>query len=168
MGETALRAHPGHQNAGEMIGLGHRVHHQTEAVESADPAGGLVVAARHNLQGPCPALVHGFHPSALAGAETVDLKKRWARSGMLLRVASAGPEPAAPVAAVAKVVGHPETILQVAAIRPEAQLADARAPRVEALAFVEPQPQAYSRPAKSARRDLQLAEALVSEPQARA
>ena len=139
MDETALLGHPVHRDAVEMIGLVRRVHRQTEAVESADPVGDLVAAARHDLLGPCPAQVHGFHPSALAGAETVDLKKRSVRSAMLLRVASAGLEPAAPAAVVAKVAGHPERVIQVVVIRPEAQLADATAPQIEATASVEPE-----------------------------
>jgi hypothetical protein len=40
---------------------------------------------------------------------------------------------------VAKIVGHPETVLQVVAIRSKAQLADARAPQIEATASVEPE-----------------------------
>ena len=139
MDETALLGHPVHRDAVEMIGLVRRVHRQTEAVESADPVGGLVVAVRQNLQGPCPAQVHGFHPSALVGVETVDLKERSVRSTMPLRVASAGREPVAPAVVVAKIVGHPETVFQVVAIWSKAQFADARAPRIEATASVEPE-----------------------------
>jgi len=136
MDETALLGHSVHRDAVERIGLVRRVPRQTGAVESADPVGDLVAAARHNLQGPCPGQVHGFHPSALAGAEKVDLKER---SAMQQRVASAGPEPVARIAVFAKVVGHPETALQVVAIQPEAQLADATEHQIEATASVEPE-----------------------------
>ncbi len=155
-----------HRDAGEMIGLAHPALRLTRAVESVGLGADLGVAARHRRYSfleSYPEPVRDFHPSASADVAQVDSQRRLAHSAKLPLVASAGLELVAQAVVVAKVVGHPAKVLQVVALRPEAQLGAAMARQAEVIPGEGPQ---ASSPL--GQRELQQAELLVSEPRARA
>ena len=127
-----------------MTCLVHQRLHQEAAVASVDQDAVPDAAVRRNFPAWSPALVRGYHQSALAVVELV------AHPALPPRVAdqSAGPARAVRAVAVAKVVGrpapHPIQALQVAAHRLKAQLGGAKVHQVEALPGVVPQAQCSS------------------------